>query len=843
MATDGDYDITRELDLYFDFCQLEYGVGACPAVLGQDSNAKCYNTLATCPVPDSYDPMPKPLTFVRPEDGVEANKIPSLTQLTIQASRLAGFTGKESPLGERGKVTATFKDHAWDDSLVDKYHLERADFTAGQPAYEPIETGTFWPKFRARNQFYNGRDLIVRTGIGDDIRTRKYVIETMEGFNSSPKVIGKDPLKLADDDRAQCPIASGGQLASDLSETDTTLFLQPGGIGDEEYPTSGRASIGKEYVSFTRSGDEITLTERGLNGTVESHDANDTFQLAKVVDGVPPADIVYDLLTNFSPVPASAIPKAEWDDAMSIVPNVYTADIAKPTSVKDLIGELAEQAGFGIAWDDLEQKILMVPVQPPDESVGTITDDMIVADSVRVKDAQNKRISRVWTAFGQIDPVVDLDEDANYRQVAIDVESSAEDVERYAQPKIRKIFSRWIPQFGLSVAQDLNSRLLARFQDTPRDIKFNVSRNDIDQIKLGETRFMRTEQIQNRFGQPEDIIIRILGIEEKEDILAVDAEEQLYIAPPDAATEERTIVIGSDTNNFNLRDAHDNLFQPAQAGDTVRCIVSPGVFVCSDTSVTPAFDTGRFANGVNLVLEISEGAVISGRGGSGRDVTVDIFYEDGLAKWNYGETDNSDGSSPSGGVAIRAGDGLTIKNNGTVQAGGGASSGFAGFSWGFLMYTTVGDDRPTDVFNSDAIYNLVVLAQGGAGGVPFGGGGNINFPDPGYPPKGAIREENFIYEIVNGESAGLSTIAQGDRSRVETSPRVSATIENETLPGGDVNHAGRGINFITQSIVASSDARNQQNAASANGSAGFAINGLRNVTYAVKGTIIGEERF
>ena len=837
MATDGDYDITRELDLYFDFCQLEYGVGACPAVLGQDSNAKCYNTLATCPVPDSYDPMPKPLTFVRPEDGVEANKIPSLTQLTIQASRLAGFTGKESPLGERGKVTATFKDHAWDDSLVDKYHLERADFTAGQPAYEPIETGTFWPKFRARNQFYNGRDLIVRTGIGDDIRTRKYVIETMEGFNSSPKVIGKDPLKLADDDRAQCPIASGGQLASDLSETDTTLFLQPGGIGDEEYPTSGRASIGKEYVSFTRSGDQITLTERGLNGTVESHDANDTFQLAKVVDGVPPADIVYDLLTNFSPVPASAIPKAEWDDAMSIVPNVYTADIAKPTSVKDLIGELAEQAGFGIAWDDLEQKILMVPVQPPDESVGTITDDMIVADSVRVKDAQNKRISRVWTAFGQIDPVVDLDEDANYRQVAIDVESSAEDVERYAQPKIRKIFSRWIPQFGLSVAQDLNSRLLARFQDTPRDIKFNVSRNDIDQIKLGETRFMRTEQIQNRFGQPEDIIIRILGIEEKEDILAVDAEEQLYIAPPDAATEERTIVIGSDTNNFNLRDAHDNLFQPAQAGDTVRCIVSPGVFVCSDTSVTPAFDTGRFANGVNLVLEISEGAVVSGRGGSARDVAVELFdahvspfFGGRRMEWNYSETSNSDGSIAAGGVAIRAGDGLTIKNNGTVQAGGGASSGFASFSW-------LG--RP-----SSSREWLLVLIQGGAGGVPFGSGGKVNY-NFNYDPLGSSYFVEKQERIVDGNSAGLQTIAQGDDARLSIIDGIRTIIlDNETLAGGDVAKDGRFINFGEQSIRGEYGIQTKlENAASENGSAGFAINGLRNVTYAVKGTIIGEERF
>ena len=833
MATDGDYDITRELDLYFDFCQLEYGVGACPAVLGQDSNAKCYNTLATCPVPDSYDPMPKPLTFVRPEDGVEANKIPSLTQLTIQASRLAGFTGKESPLGERGKVTATFKDHAWDDSLVDKYHLERADFTAGQPAYEPIETGTFWPKFRARNQFYNGRDLIVRTGIGDDIRTRKYVIETMEGFNSSPKVIGKDPLKLADDDRAQCPIASGGQLASDLSETDTTLFLQPGGIGDEEYPTSGRASIGKEYVSFTRSGDQITLTERGLNGTVESHDANDTFQLAKVVDGVPPADIVYDLLTNFSPVPASAIPKAEWDDAMSIVPNVYTADIAKPTSVKDLIGELAEQAGFGIAWDDLEQKILMVPVQPPDESVGTITDDMIVADSVRVKDAQNKRISRVWTAFGQIDPVVDLDEDANYRQVAIDVESSAEDVERYAQPKIRKIFSRWIPQFGLSVAQDLNSRLLARFQDTPRDIKFNVSRNDIDQIKLGETRFMRTEQIQNRFGQPEDIIIRILGIEEKEDILAVDAEEQLYIAPPDAATEERTIVIGSDTNNFNLRDAHDNLFQPAQAGDTVRCIVSPGVVVCSDRGGSDyAFETGSFAPGVNLVLEVSNNAIISGRGGSGKNIEIDISGFESNFNYSFSQIDNPQRGSAEGGNCIRAGHPLTIKNQGVIQGGGGASSGFAALIHGPRI----------------ASWALGVLAQGGAGGVPFGEGGTVTY-NRTYDadqwvssPDGNVPAE----VIINGQSSGLDSVAQGNQTRVLrrtfSEGNVWFDIENQTLSGGDVAERGRNINFIRQRTN-SLTSPTLDNITTNLGTPGLAINGLRNITYAVKGTIIGEERF
>ena len=785
-------DLTQEFDLEFDFCTLRYGEGACPAVLGEDSDAKCHNTLGTCPVPDSYDPEPKALTFVPQQTQQGVNKIPSLLSVAIEASRLAGGTGRDSPLGERGKMTAVLLDHPWDDALVDKYYAERRTGAAGEPAYDPIQQGTFWPKFRARNPFYLGRDARLRTGLGGDIRERHYVLESIRGFSRGPTIVAKDPLKLADDERAQCPRASTGVLLSGITSTATALTLIPGGVG-AEYPESGRASIGREYVAFTRSGDNITLTSRGLNGVQEAHAESDTFQIAERFEAMTAADIVERLLTEFSPVPDEVMPKSAWDAEMAFIQNVYTADIVKPTSVKQLIGELAEQAGFGIGWDDLRQEILLVAVKAPESGSSTITDDVIVEGSLDISDAPKKRISRVWTTFGQIDPVSDLEEDSNYRQNAVSVAPGAEDSREFGQPAIRKIFSRWIPQFGLSVALDLNSRLLARFQRVPRDVSFMVYRDRIDDIRMGSVRLFNSTDAQDRFGFPRPFLVRILSVQEDKDLLRVTAEEQISIQAPDLP---RSVIIANDTQNFNLRTAHDQLFQPAQPGDVVTCVIQSSVVVGSDSASSPAFDTGEWPDGVEIVIEIADTARIAGRAGNAG--------KGGNAESKQGRDGGGGGA---GGTALSVAFPVTISNLGTIAGGGGGGGGGGGY---YLDRGTRFDDR--------------ILGGGGGGG----GAGRL---------AGARGER--------GTATGSGTTRNG-------SPGAAGTLTARGAGGsggstsGDFGGSGGlggnpGLPGANGQVGNGGSGSGNRGSGGSGGAAGAAIAGANLITFTETGTILGTQ--
>jgi len=782
-------ELTKEIELDFDFCENTYSVSPCTAALGGTGDAKCFNTRATCQDPDNYNPGTRTLQFVRSESFAGAGKIPSLISVQIDPAKLSGGTGRDTPLGERGKMTVQVKDHPSNDHQTDKYFDERENGTAGNPSYKPIEVGTFWGKFRARNRYYIGRSLRAIMGIGGDIRTRKFVIEEMRGFSGTPTIVGKDPLKLADDERSQCPKQSRGVLASNISDTDTGFSLKPAGIGDEEYPESGTASIGKELVEFTRSGDSITLTARSVNGVADSHDEDDTFQLAKVIDGASVDDIVEDLLVNFSPVTADLIPKSDWaSEVDQYIPNVYTTTIPKPTGVKKLIGELSEQAGFSVAWDDLKQEILLVAVKQPDSSAIVFDDDLIVAGSFDAKDNPRKRISQIWTAFGIIDPVSNIEESSNYRSHAVNIDSDAEHGNEYGQPRILKIFSRWIPQFGLSVAQDLNTRLLSRFRDIPRDIRFSVPRFLIDDIALGQTRTVKSRYMQDRFGQIKSVLVRILSIVEDEDVLNIGAEEQLFIQPPDV---DRNIIISNDTLNFNLREAHDQIFTPPSSGDTVICTVQGGVVVGGSSPGIVAFNVGDWPEGVEILIILESGAYIVGKGGSGGD-----------AKFTSTEEYADDGEYGGKGFYTRYD--VTIENNGVIGGGGGGGGGASGIA-----------RASTTVFYTGA------SGGGGGAGRDIGDGGNAT----------VTGQDGRVYED-NGEDGTL--VAGGDGGTIIQSGS-GYSLELIAGDGGDLGQNGGDGSATASGAVEASDYDG------VGGSAGDAIDGVSYITFNPQGQILGPQ--
>lgn len=672
-------DLITLVEIDQDQCSLTYGVGDCAAILGTTGQHKCYNTRKTCQDPDNYDRDTITLTFCQPIDidTGDTYSIPVLSGTSTSPSRLNTSSRiRNEPLGIRASATATFTDAPHTDRYVDKYAEERISGAAQADGigYNPLDRGTFWGKWRARNPYWLGRSMRIRQGViergeFDQLTERHYIIETFTGpdANGRVSIVGKDVLKLADNDRAQCPRASTGELDAAITDTDTSATLAPSGIGDLEYPASGKITIGAEVMDFTRVSDTLTITRGANNTEAVEHDEGDTVQLSVVYSGETVDDIVYDLLTTYAEVDPSFINTANWAAEVALyIPNGYSAIIPKPTSVRNLIGELSEQAGFSIWWDEINQRIKLSAVKQPGITSLTITDDWMLDGSLRIKDRPDARLSEVWTNYGIIDPTSALDNPNNFRATLVTLDADAESANEYGQDAVRKINSRWITVAGKGAALDLNDRLLSRYRDIIRELSFELPSYRADQIRMGDTHQLQSRYITDDLGDPLLMDIRIMAIAQKGDTLTIDAEELLFKQPPNETTQR--VIIGGDINSVNFRDVYDDQFPLGPTGvNDIQLIVDEGVVVGADDSTGPSIDVGTWGD----------------------------YTYNSLTIINYGRIIGAGGGAVDGGGGLDGGTGLYTRvafdfdNQGEVAGGGGAGETVASFI-GFLNRYSAG---------------------------------------------------------------------------------------------------------------------------------------------------------
>lgn len=118
-----------------------------------------------------------------------------------------------------------------------------------------------------------------------------------------------DPIDLTDDTKAVYPAVTTGQITADMGEGDLPTFTVADG---DEYDAAGVGTIGSEIMRYTRAGNAITITARGVGGTeVATHEAGDTFQNAAEFTNALLYDVANTLFTAAG-VPASMLPYADW---------------------------------------------------------------------------------------------------------------------------------------------------------------------------------------------------------------------------------------------------------------------------------------------------------------------------------------------------------------------------------------------------------------------------------------------------------------------------------------------------------------------------------------------------
>lgn len=611
--------VLQYVEIDIDYCSLNYGISPCTAAIGVTGEIKCFNTKRTCQDTPNFTNDPVTLRFAVDTGYLPADIecIPCITSINYSPAKIS--LGEN--LGERASLTVNFEDHRHSDTGegFDKYHSERP--------YNPYTQGTMFGKFRARQPFLRGRAMrLIRGTLGQSIAemdTRHFVIDSFDGPNPSGtfSIVAKDILKLADNDRALAPVVSNGFIISAIDADDTSINLSPTGIGDLEYPASGYVVIGgDEICSFTRVADTMTIVRGQLGTTAIAHEAQDRAQLVLEYDGETPADIIYDLLTEYAGIDPSYINLPTWETEVATYNGrLYSAIIPDPTGVNKLISEVIEQAALAMWWDDVNQTIRLQVLRSINTDAATFDQTNTLEGTLNTKEQPNTRISQVWTYYGQKNPLKPLDEVENWRSALATVDLERE--EDYGSSAVKRIFARWIPTFGRQVADRLNTIMLSRYRDPPRAFGFSLFRfgEDPGFVTLGGGYKIGGWTIQDETGAETTAPIQIISIDPKEDRFQVTAEELLITAEAsEQDLQNRTIIVDADYQNFNLRDIHDGIYPEPEAGSpttTVTCIINENVIVGSDSVNDPAFDVGDWPAGVVIVLVVN--GRIQGHAGNG----------------------------------------------------------------------------------------------------------------------------------------------------------------------------------------------------------------------------------
>ena len=613
----------RYAELVINPCSLTYGSAPCSAAIGVTGTFKCYNSPRTCQDPANYSAgADQVIRWAEPTSDlpVEIEAMPCITNITRRPLKIDPGEG----LGVRESVTVTLHNFKHNDDGFDNYISDRG--------FNTYNKGTYWGKFASRWGSLEGYEFRTVDGYEGqalaDMTRRYYMVDKTMGPDAAGNFsfTVKDAMKFSDSDKAQLPRPSIGALASSLSESGTSLTLEPAGIGDLEYPASGTASIGDEKVTYTRVSDSVTLTGRGLSGSEQgSHDSGETFQQALVFSGVDPADILRDLLTDGTDLPSEYIDHASWSAEVSAyLGRLYSAEVMQPTPVKTLVEELQREAGLTIFADVVRKKVVL-KVLRNEVATSSLNDDFFLAGTISSKPLISKRVSDIWVYYGKKNPLEKQSEKKNYGAIYAKTTTNPVVALENNPPAIREISSRWITIFNQPAATSVADRIISRYEVIPREVAFKVPERF--PMSLSSVINVKSRIFEDSQGDEADQFpCQITAIETKNGIHSVIAEEMVLsvVPPPDPLL--RIININSNTLNVNLKTIHDSIYTPVVENATVRLIIDNGVIIGSSGFGSPALTIGDWPSSVTI--EIDGGGRIFGKGG---DASFTSSLEGGTA--------------------------------------------------------------------------------------------------------------------------------------------------------------------------------------------------------------------
>lgn len=496
-------------------CSLRFGTEPCEAV----NTPKCFQTYATCKFRSAYtldgelswffhrhgDPVP--LTTAQPSSNViRGASIPILQTIRTEPTRinLGAVREGESPFGLRGTISISLKDFEFRNQFGDFYADERE--VRGSLARLLLAwLGEAVPQL----------ELYLYTGVeGDDLEDM--TVRRYDVTNISPPQDGSwgisaiDPLARAERKKAQFPPATDLRLQSDLDETTTSISVS--GLETDVNQTMGNdgffyGRLGSEiirYSGYTGSNGiwDLTGVVRGALGTeADSHDVDDGMQRVGHYENIPYWELVYDLLTNHTTIPASLIPFSDWVEEGEgwLSTLAGTGTFTEPRAVSEICADAMRDGMFSIWWDERAQEIPLLALRQP-SSPPQILDERGAIVSSTLRRTPDDRRTRVTIYYDRRDPTEPLDESRNYRQQRIRIDAEAEGP-NYADETVRNLI--W---YSPLIRTDLNAVLvqvsfLQRYRETPKYLDLTLAAKD-SELKVGDVVLVTSYEVLDSLGNP-----------------------------------------------------------------------------------------------------------------------------------------------------------------------------------------------------------------------------------------------------------------------------------------------------------------------------------------------------
>lgn len=497
-------------------CSLRFGIGACGAV----GEPKCFQTYETCKFRSAYnlngqlswyfhrhgDPVPTTSSASSAND-IGGPSIPILRTVRTEPTRinLGAVREGESPFGLRGTISVTLDDFEFRNQFGDFYADERTvKGSIGRLLLAWI--GEAVPQLEL--YLYTGKE-------GDalgDMTVRRYDVTNINPPNGGAWTISAvDPLARAERKKAQFPPATDLRLQSDIDATTTTISVS--GLETDVSKVMGNdglfyGRLGSEVISYTGysgSGGVWSLTGvvRGVLGsTADDHSVDDGLQRVGHYNDILYWEMVNDLLTNHTTIPASLIPFAtDWtEEGQSWLTSLRgTGTFTEPRAVSEICAEAMRDGMFSIWWDERAQEIKMLALRQPDGVVDTLTERNAIAAST-LKRTPDDRRTRVTIYYDRRDPTESLTETRNYRQQRIRIDAETEG-SFYADGTVRNLI--W---YSPLLRTDLNAILvqasfLQRYRTTPRYLDLTLAYKDAD-LAVGDVVYVESYDVLDTLGNP-----------------------------------------------------------------------------------------------------------------------------------------------------------------------------------------------------------------------------------------------------------------------------------------------------------------------------------------------------
>lgn len=464
------------------------------------------------------------LTYRRSGEAIRTNPIPSLVSVSQSASRLNVGAARdgESPFGIRSSVNVQFRDIVWNDHVGDFYLSQRSGTRGG-----------FWQKWSARNLYFSNMTVTVYEGYRgqalEDMQQRLYIVEKIDGPDAAGNVTltGIDPLRLADSKRAKFPRVTDMSLVNAITNVATTGLIIRAALADLTDTFGNVATrylrVGSEIIAFTGQTETgvgtglytLAGVARGqLGTTAAAQTANSAAQRVGRYNLLNSWEVIYDLLTKHTDLPAQYINLTQWASEASLYLDGFavSATIHEPVAVETLCGEIMQQTSLYIWWDERLQTIPLKAVRPEPARYSVTDDANILAGSASLVRDADAWFTQLIVYYLQRDPTKGFDA-TNFAQVRGRIDGEAELPAAGDTVRQKVIFSRWLT--SEAQATELTVRLLGRFRRVPRFLSVRLDAKDRT-ILIGDIVSVQSGTVTDSEGNATNEVWQVIRVDEIE---------------------------------------------------------------------------------------------------------------------------------------------------------------------------------------------------------------------------------------------------------------------------------------------------------------------------------------